>query len=163
MSESRRYDMYKKMESELILDKLSDIKRIHLEITKDLEKPAYYSKIDMLPKQAKGGSFTVCNTKEDEVVWRVTDLDGKYIYGKLSTFLLKSTEDTIRMYMLKELKRSNDFYYNTYETELNKIKVEMEELQKKADEVSDGIKKIISDSHKIQEMIFIEKNKEDLL
>lgn len=105
-----KYDMYKKMESELVLDKLSQIKRIHDEITKDLEKPAYYAKIDMLPKQAKGGSFMICNTKEDEVVWRVTDLDSKYIYGKLSTFLLKSTEDTIKLYMLMELKRNNDFF-----------------------------------------------------
>lgn len=163
MSESRRYDMYKKMESELVLDKLSQIKRIHLEITKDLEKPAYFTKIDMLPERVKSGSFTVCNTKEDEVVWRVTDLDGKYLYGKLSTFLLKNTEDTIRMYMFKELKRSNDFSYNVYESELSKKNTELEELQKRIDEVKDGIKKIISDSHKIQEMIFIEKNKEDLL
>ena len=148
MSESRRYDMYKKMESELVLDKLSQIKRIHLEITKDLEKPAYYTKIDMLPERAKGGSFMISNTKEDEVVWRVTDLDGKYLYGKLSTFLLK---------------RNNDFSYNAYERELTKIKAEMEELQKKADEVTAVIKKLSADSHRIQEMIFIEKNKEDLL
>lgn len=163
MSESRRYDMYKKMESELVLDKLSEIKRIHDEITKDLEKPAYYTKIDMLPERAKGGSFTISNTKEDEVVWRVTDLDGKYIYGKLSTFLLKSTEDTIRMYMLKELKRSNDFSYNAYERELNKKNAELEELQKRIDEVKGGINKITSDSHKIQEMIFMEKEKENLI
>lgn len=126
-----RYSMYKKMESELVLDKLSQIKRIHLEITKDLEKPAYYTKIDVLPERVKGGSFTVCNTKEDEVIWRVTDLDGKYLYGKLSTFLLKGSEDTVRMYMLTELKRNNDFSYNAYERELTKIKAEMEQLQKK--------------------------------
>ena len=143
-----RYDRYKKMESELVLDKLSEIKRIHLEITKDLEKPAYYTKIDMLPERAKGGSFMISNTKEDEVVWRVTDLDGKYLYGKLSTFLLKGSEDTVRMYML---------------TELTKIKAEMEELQKKSDEVTAVIKKLTADSHRIQEMIFVEKNKEDLL
>lgn len=158
-----RYSMYKKMESELVLDKLSEIKRIHDEITKDLEKPAYYTKIDMLPERAKGGSFMISNTKEDEVVWRVTDLDGKYVYGKLSTFLLKSTEDTVRMYMLSELKRNNDFSYNAYERELTKIKAEMEELQKKADEVTAVIKKLTADSHRIQEMIFVEKNKEDLL
>ena len=143
-----RYDRYKKMESELVLDKLSEIKRIHLEITKDLEKPAYYTKIDMLPERAKGGSFMISNTKEDEVVWRVTDLDGKYLYGKLSTFLLKGSEDTVRMYML---------------TELTKIKAEMEELQKKSDEVTAVIKKLTADSHRIQEMIFVEKNKEDVL
>lgn len=120
-----KYEMYIKMESELVLDKLSQIKRIHLEITKDLEKPAYYTKIDMLPERAKGGSFMISNTKEDEVVWRVTDLDGKYLYGKLSTFLLKSTEDTVRMYMLKELKRSNDFSYNVYESELGKKNTEL--------------------------------------
>ena len=146
------------MESELVLDKLSQIKRIHLEITKDLEKPAYYTKIDMLPERAKGGSFTVCNTKDDEVVWRITDLDGKYVYGKLSTFLLKGSE-----YMLTELKRNNDFSYNAYERELTKIKSEMEELQKKADEVTAVIKKLTADSHRIQEMIFVEKNKEDLI
>lgn len=151
------------MESELVLDKLSQIKRIHLEITKDLEKPAYYTKIDMLPERAKGGSFMISNTKEDEVVWRVTDLDGKYLYGKLSTFLLKGSEDTVRMYMLKELKRSNDFSYNVYETELSKKIAELEELQKRIDEVKGGIKKIISDSHKIQEMIFMEKEKENLI
>ena len=39
----------------------------------------------------------------------------------------------------------------------------MEELQKKADEVTAVIKKLSADSHKIQEMIFIEKNKEDLI
>lgn len=143
-----KYDRYKKMESELVLDKLSEIKRIHDEITKDLEKPAYYTKIDMLPERAKGGSFMISNTKEDEVVWRVTDLDGKYLYGKLSTFLLKGSEDTVRMYML---------------TELTKIKAEMEELQKKSDEVTAVIKKLTADSHRIQEMIFVEKNKEDLL
>lgn len=163
MSESRRYEAYKKMESELVLDKLSQIKRIHDEITKDLEKPAYYNKIDMLPERAKGGSFMISNTKEDEIVWRITDLDGKYLYGKLSTFLLKSTEDTIRMHMLKELKRSNDFSYNVYESELSKKNVELEELQKRIDEVKGGIKKIISDSHKIQEMIFVEKEKENLI
>ena len=48
-----RYSIYKKMESELVLDKLSQIKRIHDEITKDLEKPAYYTKIDMLPLRTK--------------------------------------------------------------------------------------------------------------
>lgn len=143
-----KYDRYKKMESELVLDKLSEIKRIHDEITKDLEKPAYYTKIDMLPERAKGGSFMISNTKEDEVVWRVTDLYGKYLYGKLSTFLLKGSEDTVRMYML---------------TELTKIKAEMEELQKKSDEVTAVIKKLTADSHRIQEMIFVEKNKEDLL
>lgn len=105
-----RYDRYKKMESELVLDKLSEIKRIHLEITKDLEKPAYYTKIDMLPERAKSGSFMISNTKEDEVVWRITDLDGKYLYGKFPTFLLKGTEDIVKMYMLTELKRSNDFF-----------------------------------------------------
>lgn len=136
-----KYDRYKKMESELVLDKLSEIKRIHDEITKDLEKPAYYTKIDMLPERAKGGSFMISNTKEDEVVWRVTDLDGKYLYGKLSTFLLKGSEDTVRMYMLTELKRNNDLSYNIYERELTKIKAEMEELQKKSDEVTAVIKK----------------------
>lgn len=158
-----KYEMYKKMESELVLDKLSQIKRIHDEITKDLEKPAYYNKIDMLPKQVKGGSFIISNTKEDEVVWRVADLDGKYVYGKLSTFLLKSTEDTVKLYMLTELKRNNDFSYNAYEREVTKIKAEMEELQKKSDEVTAVIKKLTADSHRIQEMIFVEKNKEDLL
>ena len=158
-----RYEAYKKMESELVLDKLSQIKRIHDEITKDLEKPAYYTKIDMLPMRFKGGSFMISNTKEDEVVWRVTDLDGKYIYGKLPIFLLKGTEDTVRMYMLSELKRNNDFSYNMYERELTKIKVEMEQLQKKADEVTAVVKKLSADSHRIQEMILIEKNKEDLL
>lgn len=158
-----KYDRYKKMESELVLDKLSEIKRIHDEITKDLEKPAYYTKIDMLPERAKGGSFMISNTKEDEVVWRVTDLDGKYLYGKLSTFLLKGSEDTVRMYMLTELKRNNDLSYNIYERELTKIKAEMEELQKKSDEVTAVIKKLTADSHRIQEMIFVEKNKEDLL
>lgn len=158
-----RYEAYKKMESELILDKLSQIKRIHDEITKDLEKPAYYTKIDMLPERVKGGSFMISNTKEDEVVWRITDLDGKYVYGKLSTFLLKGTEDTVKLYMLTELKRNNDFSYNIYERELTKIKAEMEELQKKADEVIAVIKKLTVDSHRIQEMIFVEKNKEDLL
>ena len=152
-----RYEAYKKMESELVLDKLSQIKRIHLEITKDLEKPAYYNKIDMLPERAKGGSFMISNTKEDEVIWRVTDLDGKYIYGKLSTFLLKSTEDTVKMYMLSELKRYNDFSYKIYEKEVTKIKSEMEELQKKADEVTAVIKKLSADSFRIQEMIFMEK------
>lgn len=158
-----KYDRYKKMESELVLDKLSEIKRIHDEITKDLEKPAYYTKIDMLPERAKGGSFMISNTKEDEVVWRVTDLDGKYLYGKLSTFLFKGSEDTVRMYMLTELKRNNDLSYNIYERELTKIKAEMEELQKKSDEVTAVIKKLTADSHRIQEMIFVEKNKEDLL
>lgn len=158
-----RYDMYKKMESELVLDKLSQIKRIHLEITKDLEKPTYYTKIDMLPERTKDGSFMISNTKEDEVVWRVTDLDEKYLYGKLSTFLLKGSEDTVKLYMLTELKRNNDFSYNAYERELTKIKAEMEQLQKKADEVTAVIKKLTADSHKIQEMIFVEKNKEDLL
>nr|DAT09359.1 MAG TPA: hypothetical protein [Caudoviricetes sp.] len=158
-----RYEAYKKMESELVLDKLSQIKRIHDEITKDLEKPAYYTKIDMLPERAKDGSFMISNTKEDEVVWRVTDLDGKYLYGKLSTFLLKSTEDTVKLYMLSELKRNNDFSYNAYKRELTKIKSEMEQLQKKADEVTAVIKKLTADSHRIQEMIFVEKNKEDLL
>lgn len=158
-----KYDMYKKMESELVLDKLSEIKRIHLEITKDLEKPAYYTKIDMLPERAKSGSFMISNTKEDEVVWRITDLDGKYLYGKLSTFLLKGSEDTVKLYMLTELKRNNDFSYNIYERELTKIKAEMEELQKKSDEVTAVIKKLTADSHRIQEMIFVEKNKEDLL
>ena len=151
------------MESELVLDKLSQIKRIHDEITKDLEKPAYYNNIDMLPTRFKGGSFMISNTKEDEVVWRITDLDGKYLYGKLSTFLLKNTEDTVKLYMLSELKRNNDFSYNMYERELTKIKSEMEELQKKADEVTAVIKKLTADSHRIQEMIFVEKNKEDLL
>ena len=160
---STRYEAYKIMESELVLDKLSQIKRIHDEITKDLEKPAYYNKIDMLPMRFKGGSFMISNTKEDEIVWRVTDLDGKYIYGKLSTFLLKSTEDTVKMHMLSELKRSNDFSYNAYERELTKIKAEMEELQKKVDEVTAVTKKLTADSHRIQEMIFVEKNKEDLL
>lgn len=163
MSESRRYDIYKKMESELVLDKLSQIKRIHLEITKDLEKPAYYTKIDMLPERAKGGSFIISNTKEDEVVWRITDLDGKYVYGKLPIFLLKGSEDTVRMYMLSELKRNNDFSYGIYERELNKIKTEMEQLQKKADEVTAIIKKLSADSHRIQEMILLEKDKENLL
>lgn len=163
MSESRRYDMYKKMESELILDKLSQIKRIHDEITKDLEKPTYYNKIDMLPTRFKGGSFMISNTKEDEVVWRVTDFDGKYVYGKLPTFLLKGTEDVVKMYMLSELKRSNDFSYSIYERELTKIKTEMEELQKKADEVTAVIKKLTADNHRIQEMILIEKDKEDLI
>ena len=158
-----RYDMYKKMESELVLDKLSQIKRIHDEITKDLEKPAYYTKIDMLPERAKGGSFMISNTKEDEVVWRITDLDGKYIYGKLPTFLLKGTEDTVKMHMLSELKRHNDFSYSIYERELDKQKAEMEELQKRIDEVEGGMKKLSADSHRIQEMIFIEKNKEDLI
>lgn len=158
-----KYEMYKNMESELILDKLSQIKRIHLEITKDLEKPAYYTKIDMLPERVKGGSFMISNTKEDEVVWRITDLDGKYLYGKLSTFLLKNTEDTVKLYMLTELKRSNDFSYNAYERELTKIKAEMEELQKKADEVIAVIKKLTADSHRIQEMIFMEKEKENLI
>ena len=158
-----RYEAYKKMESELVLDKLSQIKRIHDEITKDLEKPAYYNNIDMLPTRFKGGSFMISNTKEDEVVWRITDLDGKYLYGKLSTFLLKNTEDTVKLYMLSELKRNNDFSYNIYERELTKIKAEMEELQKKADEVTAVIKKLTADSHRIQEMIFVEKNKEDLL
>lgn len=158
-----RYDRYKKMESELVLDKLSEIKRIHLEITKDLEKPAYYTKTDMLPERVKGESFMISNTKEDEVVWRVTNLDGKYVYGKLSTFLLKSTEDTVKLYMLTELKRNNDFSYNIYERELDKIKEEIEELQKKSDEVTAVIKKLTADSHRIQEMIFVEKNKEDLL
>lgn len=163
MSESRRYSIYKKMESELVLDKLSQIKRIHLEITKDLEKPAYYTKIDMLPERAKGGSFMISNTKEDEVVWRITDLDGKYLYGKLSTFLLKSTEDTVKLYMLTELKRNNDFSYNAYERELDKIKEEMEELQKRIDEVKGGMKKLSADSFRIQEMIFMEKEKENLI
>lgn len=158
-----KYEMYKKMESELVLDKLSQIKRIHDEITKDLEKPAYYNNIDMLPTRFKGGSFMISNTKEDEVVWRITDLDGKYLYGKLLTFLLKNTEDTVKLYMLTELKRNNDFSYNAYERELTKIKSEMEELQKKADEVTAVIKKLTADSHRIQEMIFVEKNKEDLL
>lgn len=158
-----KYDRYKKMESELVLDKLSEIKRIHLEITKDLEKPAYYTKIDMLPERAKGGSFMISNTKEDEVVWRVTDLDGKYLYGKLSTFLLKNTEDTVRMYMLIELKRYNDFSYKIYEKELEKKKAEMEELQKRIDEVKGGMKKLSADSFRIQEMIFIEKEKENLI
>lgn len=158
-----RYDMYKKMESELVLDKLSQIKRIHDEITKDLEKPAYYTKIDMLPERAKGGSFIISNTKEDEVVWRITDLDGKYIYGKLPTFLLKGTEDVVKMYMLSELKRYNDFSYGIYERELDKQKAEMEELEKRIDEVEGGMKKLSADSHRIQEMILIEKNKEDLL
>ena len=163
MSTSRRYNIYKKMESELVLDKLSQIKRIHLEITKDLEKPAYYSKIDMLPKQTKGGSFTVCNTGRDKVVWRITDLEGKYVYGKLSTFLLKSTEDTVKLYMLTELKRNNDFSYNIYEKELRSIKEEMEQLQKKADEVGDVIKKLSADSFRIQNMILVEKDKENLI
>lgn len=163
MSTSRRYDIYKKMESELVLDKLSQIKRIHDEITKDLEKPAYYTKIDMLPKQVKGGSFTVCNTGRDEVVWRVTDLEGKYVYGKLSTFLLKSTEDTVKLYMLTELKRNNDFSYNAYDRELRSIKAEMEELQKKADEIGGVIKKLSADSFRIQNMILIEKDKENLI
>ena len=158
-----RYDMYKKMESELVLDKLSQIKRIHDEITKDLEKPAYYTKIDMLPTRAKGGSFIISNTKEDEVVWRITNLDGKYVYGKLPVFLLKGSEDVVKMHMLKELKRHNNCSYNVYETELNKLKSEMEELQSKIDEVKGGIKKIASDSHKINEMIFLEKNKEYLI
>lgn len=65
--------------------------------------------------------------------------------------------------MLSELKRNNDFSYNAYERELTKIKSEMEELQKKADEVTAVIKKLTADSHRIQEMIFVEKNKEDLL
>nr|DAO85853.1 MAG TPA: hypothetical protein [Caudoviricetes sp.] len=158
-----RYEAYKKMESELVLDKLSEIKRIHDEITKDLEKPAYYTKIDMLPERAKGGSFMISNTKEDEVIWRVSDLDGKYLYGKLSTFLLKGSEDTVRMYMLTELKRNNDLSYNIYERELTKIKAEMEELQKKSDEVTAVIKKLSADSFRIQEMIFIEKEKENLI
>ena len=151
------------MESELVLDKLSQIKRIHLEITKDLEKPAYYTKIDMLPERAKGGSFMISNTKEDEVIWRVTDLDGKYLYGKLSTFLLKSTEDTVKLYMLSELKRYNDFSYKIYEKELEKKKAEMEELQKRIDEVKGGMKKLSADSFRIQEMIFMEKEKENLI
>ena len=158
-----RYEAYKKMESELVLDKLSEIKRIHDEIIKDLEKPAYYTKIDMLPERAKGGSFMISNTKEDEVVWRVTDLEGKYVYGKLPIFLLKGTEDIVKMYMLSELKRYNDFSYGICERELNKVKAEMEELQKRIDEVTAVIKKLSADSHKIQEMIFVEKNKEDLL
>ena len=65
--------------------------------------------------------------------------------------------------MLTELKRNNDFSYNTYERELTKIKTEMEELQKKADEVTVVIKKLSADSHKIQEMIFVEKEKENLI
>lgn len=158
-----KYEMYKKMESELVLDKLSQIKRIHLEITKDLEKPAYYNNIDMLPTRFKGGSFMISNTKEDEVVWRVTDLDGKYVYGKLPIFLLKGTEDTVRMHMLSELKRYNDFSYKIYEKELEKKKAEMEELQKRIDEVKGGMKKISADSFRIQEMISMEKEKENLI
>ena len=158
-----RYEAYKKMESELVLDKLSQIKRIHDEITKDLEKPAYYNNIDMLPTRLKGGSFMISNTKEDEVVWRVTDLDGKYVYGKLPIFLLKGTEDTVRMHMLSELKRYNDFSYKIYEKELDKQKTEMEELQKRIDEVKSGMKKISADSFRIQEMIFMEKEKENLI
>lgn len=158
-----RYEAYKKMESELVLDKLSQIKRIHDEITKDLEKPAYYNNIDMLPTRFKGGSFMISNTKEDEVVWRVTDLDRKYVYGKLPIFLLKGTEDIVRMHMLSELKRYNDFSYKIYEKELEKKKAEMEELQKRIDEVKGGMKKLSADSHKIQEMIFMEKEKENLI
>ena len=67
------------------------------------------------------------------------------------------------MYMLTELKRNNDLSYNIYERELTKIKAEMEELQKKSDEVTAVIKKLSADSFRIQEMIFIEKEKENLI
>ena len=160
MRENIRYEEYKRMETELVLDKLTEIGRLHDEITKDLEHPVFYNYVQMLPEEFKIELFTVISTTEKEVSWRVTLPDGRYEHGKLPTFLLKSTEGMTKVHLLSELKRGNDSAYATTSKIKETITAQIEKLQQDLEAVNDKLSKLIPDSHKIQEMITLEKNKD---
>lgn len=160
MRENTRYKEYKRIETELVLDKLTEIGRLHDEITKDLEHPTYYNYVKMLPEEFKIELFTVDSTTEQEVSWSVILPDGKRERGKLPAFLLKSTEHMTKVHLLSELKRGNDSAYTTTSKIKETITAQIEKLQQDLETVNDKLSKLIPDSHKIQEMIILEKNKD---
>ena len=65
-----------------------------------------------------------------------------------------------KVHLLSELKRGNDSAYTTTSKIKETITAQIEKLQQDLEEVNSKVSKLIPDSHKIQEMIILEKNKD---
>lgn len=90
--------------SPITLVRLQEILAFHTWVSKRLESPTYFGKLDRLPEHHEVESFMITGADDNDIKWSVVSL-GHIINGELPKFVLEMDTDELEFYILEKLKK----------------------------------------------------------